>query len=450
MPYESPINTRYKAPISAELWSRDNKIKIMRQLWIDLAVFQKDLGVENINNEGINQMKDNVENIDYEIIYQHELQFKHDIMANIHAFSDICPKAKSFIHLGVTSNFINDNVDSIIIKKCLKHFTVLLNNLFNTIKNKSLEYSHIPTLAYTHLQAAQLITVGKRFTIWNSDLKLDIDDLNRNINNLIFRGVKGTVGSEDSILKIFDNNKNKCKLLNDYFLSKYDFKSLPIATQTYSRKYDVYIFQILSSICQTIYKMMNDIRLLASKYEILENFTENQVGSSAMPYKRNPINCEKICSLCRHVINQENNMKQTYINQWLERTLDDSAIKRIIYPDAFMLVEYILTETNNIIKDIVVNIEKIEYNVLEHMPFIISEEIIIQGVKLGYDRQDIHERLRIILLKYKYVNYKQTNICNIFDEDDKLKEIINNSSISNNPLDYIGNCIIQIDKFYDI
>ena len=455
MSYISPINTRYKAPILSNIWSYDSKIIKMRQLWIDLAIFQKKLGITSITDEGIEELTQHIYNIDYDKINEYETKFKHDIMAHIYAFSDLCPNAKKFIHLGATSNFINDNVDMIIIKESLSVINDLLFNLFHVLKDKSISYINLPTLAYTHLQPAQLTTVGKRFTIWNSDLHIDLTNLDDIISKLPFRGIKGTVGTEDTLFKLFNSDHDKCDILNDMFCSKYNFKNnLKICGQTYSRKYDVLVFQNLSSICQTIYKIMNDIRLLSSKMEIYEFFDKEQIGSSAMPYKMNPITCEKICSLCRYVINQENCMSQTYLNQWLERTLDDSAIKRIIYPNCFLLLEHILNETIKCITSLVINNTKITNNVLLNMPYILSEQIILNGVELGYCRQDIHERLRIILTKIKQeTQFNLTdnilnNITSIFENDEIIDKIIKTTNISTNPENYIGRSIHQTNSFY--
>jgi adenylosuccinate lyase len=454
MSYISPINTRYKAPILSKVWSSDTKIIKMRQLWIDLATFQKQLDVTSITMEGIDEMTQNISNIDYDKINEYESKFKHDIMAHIYAFSDLCPNAKNFIHLGATSNFINDNVDMIIIKDSLNTVYNLLFKLFYVLKEKSLVYIDLPTLAYTHLQPAQLTTVGKRFTTWNSDIYIDLTNLDNMIKKLPFRGIKGTVGTEDTIFKLFDNDHDKCDTLNEMFCRKYNFENnLKICGQTYSRKYDVLVFQNISSICQTIYKIMNDIRLLSSKMEIYEFFDKEQIGSSAMPYKMNPITCEKICSLCRYVINQENCMSQTYLNQWLERTLDDSAIKRIIYPNCFLLLEHILNETTKCISTLIINNNQISNNVLSHMPYILSEQIILNGVKLGHCRQDIHERLRIILIKIKQDNqshYNLTiNIKSVFINDDIIYNIIKTTNISIDPENYIGRSIYQINTFYE-
>jgi adenylosuccinate lyase len=456
----SAIGDRYKAPILSKLWSPESKIILMRTLWLDLATFQKELGITSITDEGIAEMKSEIEyykdfnNIDYEKISEYEKRFKHDIIAHIRAFSDICPKAKSFIHLGATSNFINDNVDMIIIKKSIETVSSLLTKLFFTLKDKSEKYKSIPTLAYTHLQQAQLTTIGKRFTLWNSDIVLDLENLLNVYSRLPFRGLKGTTGTEDTILKLFEGDHSKCELLNDKLAQKYGFtKSIIICGQTYSRKYDVTIFQLLSSICQSIYKMMNDIRLLSGKGEIYEAFGEEQVGSSAMPYKKNPITCEKICSLSRYVINQESAMTQTYINQWLERSLDDSAIKRIIYPECFLLVENILSDTNTCIEGLVINESYIEKQVSQSMHNIITEELIINGVKMGYSRLDIHERIRSILTKPMKSydednNFDLSKIKNIFEKDDVISKIIEKNNISLEPMNYIGRCVEQIDKYY--
>jgi adenylosuccinate lyase len=464
--YISPIDTRYKAPILSKLWSPDSKIILMRNLWLDLAIFQKQLGITSITDEGILEMQNAIPNviqnanIDYDKINDYERRYKHDIIAHIHAFSDICPKAKSFIHLGATSNFINDNVDMIIIKQSLDTISTLISNLFYTLKEKSEQYKSTPTLAYTHLQQAQLTTIGKRFAMWNSDIVLDIESLKMLQMKLPFRGLKGTTGTEDTILKLFEGDHYKCYLLNKYLANKYGFtdeQSLIICGQTYSRKYDVMVFQLMSSICQSIYKMMNDIRLLSGKGEIYESFGKEQVGSSAMPYKKNPITCEKICSLARYVINQESIMTQTYINQWLERSLDDSAVKRIIYPECFMLLENIITETTKCIDTLVINEEYIKKQVELSMHNIITEELILNGVKMGYVRIDIHDRIRSILTKpmkcYEEDNlfenkYNIEMIKKIFESDEIISGIIKTYNISLEPLDYIGRCIEQINTFY--
>lgn len=280
--------------------------------------------------------------------------------------------------------------------------------------------------------------------MWNSDIMLDHTNLTKIYYKLPFRGVKGTVGSEDTILKLFNGDHTKCKILNETLTYKYRFVNIiEICGQTYSRKYDTYLFSVLSQLCQSIYKMTNDIRLLSSKNELHEYFSPTQVGSSAMPYKKNPITCEKICSLCRYVVNQEQTMNQTYINQWLERSLDDSAVRRIIIPECLMLVEHILKETHKMLLMLQVNKNHISNVVEQRMPYIISEELIIKGVEMGYDRQELHERIRKLL-----VNENENITTSIFLKDEVLKNILIKKDISTNPQNYIGRCVKQIEEFY--
>ena len=452
--YKSPIGARYKASILSKLWSNDSKIIKMRYLWLNLAIYQKELGITVITDEGIEQMRGELHNIDYNKIDEYESRLKHDIVAHISAFGDICPKAKPFIHLGATSNFINDNVDMCIIKESLSVIIDITKKLFATLEKKSFVEAHIPTLAYTHLQQAQLITIGKRFTMWNADIAMDLETLARLMPTLPFRGLKGTVGTEDTILKLFDGDHEACDALNTKLANAYGFvKPLNICGQTYSRKYDVIVFSVMSGICQSIYKMMNDIRLLSGNGEMFEAFGDAQVGSSAMPYKKNPITCEKICSLCRYVITQESAMTQTYMNQWLERSLDDSAIKRIIYPECFMLLEHILEETNKCINELVIDYTVIDIRVSQHMHNVITEDLILNGVKMGYERIDIHERIRSILTK-PMKSYEEDNkfdldkIKAIFGSDEVISSIIEKYNVSMNPNNYIGRCVEQIEKFY--
>lgn len=434
--FQSVINTRYPSPILSKIWSPDNRIKTMRQLWIYLAVQQQALGIKTITDEAIQELVNNRDIIDYDKIRHYESRFNHDIIAHIHAYGDLCPNAKKIIHLGATSNYINDNADSILIKDSIAIIYNKTQDLAQTLMEKSLEYAQIPTIAYTHLQPAQLITIGRRFAMWSEDISMDLHNL-QNIR-IPFRGIKGTVGTEDTLLKLFNGDSNKCDLLNDALAEMYGFTTrIKVCGQTYSRKYDVEIIHVLSTLCQSIYKMMNDLRLLSGKMEVYEYFGKEQVGSSAMPYKKNPITCEKVCSLCRYVMNQEQNMNQTYINQWLERTLDDSSIKRIIYPECFLLTEYILDTTINVIRKLIFNMEYIELQVKNHMVNVISEEIILKGVEMGYCRLEIHEKLRKILTtssSYEHLMVDQT-----------IAEIITKHSISFNPMDYIGRSIHQCE-----
>lgn len=438
--FQSVINTRYQCPILSKIWSPDNRIKTMRQLWIDLANEQKNMGIKSISNEAIQELINSRDIINYEKITFYEKKFNHDIIAHIHAYSDLSPIGGKILHLGATSNYINDNTDSILIKKSIDIIINKLDIFINSLKNKTLEYANIPTIAYTHLQPAQLITIGKRFAMWTEDICMDLYSF-KNVK-VPFRGIKGTVGSEDTLLKLFNGDNDKCDKLNDRLASIYGFETrIKICGQTYSRKYDVEVFHCLSTLCQSIYKIMNDLRLLSGKMEVYEYFGKEQVGSSAMPYKKNPITCENICSLCRYIINQEQNMTQTYINQWLERTLDDSSIKRIIYPECFLLLEHILDKSVIVIDNLLFNIEYINSQVKNHMINIISEEIILKGVEMGYSRMQIHEKLRKILTNNN-IDYETLL------SDTVIGDIITRHNINCDPLNYIGrsieHCLLSI------
>ena len=296
--YESVIGTRYKAIFMSRIWSKHYRIEQMRLLWVVLALSQKNLGVKIITDEAISELYEKVNVIDIDKINEYEALLKHDIMAHIKAYSELCPIGGKIIHLGATSNFINDNVDSILIKKSFKKIKDQLNNLIMGMVKNANKTVAIPTIAYTHLQPAQLITIGRRFSMWTEDLMMDQKELDK--IQIPFRGIKGTVGSEDTLMKLFENDTKKCDELNKQMARAYGFENtIFVCGQTYSRKYDVRYIHILSSICQSIYKMMNDLRLLSGKQEVYEDFSKHQVGSSAMPYKKNPITCEKICSLCK-------------------------------------------------------------------------------------------------------------------------------------------------------
>ena len=430
--YSSVIGQRYKAPQTSAIWSYEEKIKTMRLLWIALAENQYQLGVSCITQEGIDEMKQQVDNINVQAINDYEEKFHHDIMAHLQAYCDICPAASSFIHLGATSNYINDNCELILVKKSFKILHKKLLCLMEIIKNISLMYADVPTLAYTHLQKAQLITIGKRFTMYYDELNMVLLKWNYSTKNTRFRGICGTVGSEDTLLELLES-REKCKQLNANLASHFGFEDVfSVCNQTYSRSIDVETLHCLSLLCQTIYKIMNDIRLLSAKEEIYEAFGQDQVGSSAMPYKRNPINCEKLCSLCRYVVTQEMGMIHTYMNQWLERSLDDSAIKRIVMPESFLLCEHILDSSCKVIKNLCFDKEKIQSNVQEHIKYIVSEKIILKGVKEGHSRNEVHEWLRQKLLK---------------NEENPILEKLS-KNISTNPQDYIGNCVAIVHEYY--
>ncbi len=447
-----PIGTRYKAPLLSPLWTSKYRILIMRELWIQLAKGQKELGIESISEIGIQEMENEKNNINIDKIEEYEKKYLHDIVANIHAFSDLCPNARKFIHSGATSCYITDNCDLILIKKSLEIILQKIKNLLHLFISFIQKNSLIPCLAYTHLQPAQLTTIGKRGALWAYDLLQDYIELKNYFENISFRGAKGTTGSEDSFMTLFHNDSNKCKLLNEKLYTHFGFKrDVYICSQTYSRKNDVRLIQLLSNLSQSFYKIANDIRLLASKNEYMEFFDTHQVGSSAMAYKQNPIQCENICSLSRYVINQEQNIIQTYIHQWCERTLDDSAIRRILFPETFFLIEYLSDKMINVISKINIQYNVIEENVKKQMPYIISEKILMKGIELGFDRQDLHEKIRNITLQYTHILHNNPS-CNNNNIDNLYKNNIDEiiyENVSKNPIDYIGNIPFQINEFLD-
>jgi adenylosuccinate lyase len=452
--YESQIGKRYKAVKMSKIWNAYDRTIIMRKLWIALAKTEKDLGIDCITNKCIEEMENMIDFIDFEKINTYEKDIKHDIMAHVLAFGDLCPNAKKIIHLGATSCYITDNADLIQIKRAIAVLQQLLIDVIRQLEIFIEKYKLVPTLAYTHFQAAQLTTVGKRASLWLYDLIEDYKSLKDYSEHLLFRGAKGTTGSEDSFLTLFDGSKEKCMLLNQKLCEEFGFSStVYVCGQTYSRKSDVRLFNILSDISQSFYKICNDIRLLASKGELGEPFTENQIGSSAMVYKQNPIKCEKICSLSRYIINLHLSMSQTYINQWCERTLDDSAIRRLIIPDSFMILEHICDEFKSIICGLRVFVPTIDKNVQDHMPFIMTEKLLIMGSRQGIDRQELHENLRQLTIYISNEKSKEeTNEVNL--EDLLFSQIEENTkdlyhmykSLSKDPINYIGNIEEQINN----
>jgi len=452
--YESQIGKRYKAVKMSKIWNAYDRTIIMRKLWIALAKTEKYLGIDCITNKCIEEMENMIDFIDFEKINTYEKDIKHDIMAHVLAFGDLCPNAKKIIHLGATSCYITDNADLIQIKKAIAILQQLLIDVIRQLEIFIEKYKLVPTLAYTHFQAAQLTTVGKRASLWLYDLIEDYKSLKDYSEHLLFRGAKGTTGSEDSFLTLFDGSKEKCMLLNQKLCEEFGFSStVYVCGQTYSRKSDVRLFNILSDISQSFYKICNDVRLLASKGELGEPFTENQIGSSAMVYKQNPIKCEKICSLSRYIINLHLSMSQTYINQWCERTLDDSAIRRLIIPDSFMILEHICDEFKSIIGGLRVFVPTIDKNVQDHMPFIMTEKLLIMGSRQGIDRQELHENLRQLTIYISNEKSKEgTNEVNLEDLlfsqiEENTKDLYNMyKSLSKDPINYIGNIEEQINN----
>lgn len=393
--YESPFNVRYASAEMLELFSPDTKFKTWRTLWIALAEAEKELGLD-ISDEQINELKAYKDDINYELAEQIEKETRHDVMSHVRAYGAQCPKAKGIIHLGATSCFVGDNTDIIIYSKALKLVKSKVLSVISKLSRFAEKYKDMPALGFTHFQPAQLVTVGKRACLWIQDLVLDCEELDFVISNLKLLGNKGTTGTQASFLSLFDGDHEKVKRLEKLIAEKVGFdKVIPVSGQTYTRKQDSRILNVLSAVAQSAYKFSNDMRLLANLKELEEPFEKHQIGSSAMAYKRNPMRSERISSLARYVIVNALNPAITASTQWLERTLDDSANRRIAIPEAFLAVDAILNIYNNIADGIVVYPNMIRKRVMEELPFMATENILMEAVKRGGDRQELHERIRV-------------------------------------------------------
>ncbi|GAA0735082.1 adenylosuccinate lyase [Clostridium oceanicum] len=393
--YNSPLNKRYASKEMSYLFSEEMKFKTWRKLWVALAESEKELGL-NITDEQLKELKDNIENINYEVAEEREKVVRHDVMSHVYAYGVQCPSAKGIIHLGATSCYVGDNTDLIIMKEALLLVKKKLVNVINLLSNFALKYKEIPTLGFTHLQPAQLTTVGKRATLWIQDLVMDIEKLDFTIDSTLrFRGVKGTTGTQASFMELFDGDEEKVKELDKKVTEKLGFsKEFMVTGQTYTRKVDSVVLNMLSEIAQSAYKFSNDLRLLQNMKEVEEPFGKNQIGSSAMAYKRNPMRSERMGALSRYVIVDALNPAITASTQWFERTLDDSANKRISVAEAFLALDGVLNLYMNISENMVVYEKVIASHVDRELPFMATENIMMEAVKKGGDRQELHERIR--------------------------------------------------------
>ncbi|GAA0120836.1 adenylosuccinate lyase [Clostridium butanoliproducens] len=393
--YSSPFNKRYSSKEMSYIFSDEMKFKTWRKLWIALAEGEKELGLD-ITEEQINELKENIENIDFLAAEAKEKEIRHDVMSHVYAYGLVAPKAKGIIHLGATSCYVGDNTDIIIMREALYLIRKKLINVINQLSIFAMKYKDVPTLGFTHLQPAQLTTIGKRATLWIQELLMDLENLDFVIENIKFRGVKGTTGTQASFMALFNNDENKVKKLDEIVCEKMGFKaSYPVTGQTYSRKLDSIILNTLSEIAQSAYKFSNDLRILQSMKEMEEPFEKNQIGSSAMAYKRNPMRSERISALSRYIIVNSLNPAITAGTQWFERTLDDSANKRISVSESFLALDGVLNLYLNITKNMVVYHKVIESHVNNELPFMATENILMEAVKRGGDRQELHERIRI-------------------------------------------------------
>lgn len=393
--YQSPLNTRYASKEMSHLFSQEFKFQTWRKLWIALAEAEKELGL-SITQEQIEEMKAHQYDINYEVAEAREKEVRHDVMSHVYAFGKQAPKAEPIIHLGATSCYVGDNTDIIIMTEAMKLIRKKLINVINELSKFALEYKDMPTLGYTHFQPAQTTTVGKRATLWLQDLVMDLEDIEFQISKAKLLGSKGTTGTQASFLELFDGDKQKVKQLDDIIVNKMGYTDyFKVSGQTYPRKLDSQILNVLSSIAQSAFKFSNDIRLLQHLKEIEEPFEKSQIGSSAMAYKRNPMRSERIASLSRYVIADAVNPAITASTQWFERTLDDSANKRISVPEAFLCVDAILTLYRNVVDGLVVYPKVIRKHLNDELPFMATENIMMDAVKKGGNRQELHERIRV-------------------------------------------------------
>ncbi len=449
--YQSPLAERYAGEEMSYNFSDKLKYSTWRKLWIVLAETQRSLGVKTITKKQIEEMIKFKDKINFDVAKKHEIRVKHDVMAHVLAFGEQCPGANPIIHLGATSAFVQDNTDLILIRNGMKILLKKLINIINALVIFAKTNRDVITLGYTHYQPAQLTTVGKRACLWMQDFILDIEDTEYRIDNLKFRGAKGTIGTQNSFMVLFNNDEEKVKRLDKEIAKKLGFdKIFPVTGQIYSRKVDSQISDVLSGIAQSAHKFANDIRLLHNLREIEEPFEKQQIGSSAMPYKRNPMRCERITSLSRYVICNSMNPDLTSSAQWFERTLDDSANRRLVLPEMFLATDSILNIVLNVTRGLVVYQKMIERHVRQELPFMASESILVEAVKAGGDRQKLHEKIRKYSMEASKL-IKEKGIDNdlleriIKDKDfacikDKISDILN-------PKNFIGRAPKQVDEY---
>lgn len=393
--YESPLNSRYASKEMKEIFSPDTKFRTWRKLWIALAEAEKELGIP-ITQAQIDELKANANDINYDVAIEREKEVRHDVMAHVFAYGEQCPNAKGIIHLGATSCYVGDNTDIIIMHDALKLIRKKLINVIAYVAKFADEYKNLPTLGFTHFQAAQLTTVGKRATLWLQELLMDLEDIDFQLSKAKLLGSKGTTGTQASFLELFSGDHEKVKKSEQLIAQKMGYNEVfAVSGQTYSRKLDSQMLNVLSGIAQSAYKFSNDIRLLQHLKEVEEPFEKGQIGSSAMAYKRNPMRSERISSLARYVIVDALNPAITASTQWFERTLDDSANKRISVPEAFLAVDAILNIYMNVADGLVVYPKVIHQRIMSELPFMATENIMMDAVKRGGDRQELHERIRV-------------------------------------------------------
>ncbi|MDF2843623.1 MAG: adenylosuccinate lyase [Herbinix sp.] len=448
--YMSPLSERYAGKEMQYIFSPDMKFKTWRKLWVALAETEKELGL-NITDEQIEELKAFQDDINYEVAKEREALVRHDVMSHVYAYGVQCPKAKGIIHLGATSCYVGDNTDIIIMTEALKLVKKKLLNVMAELSKFALEYKALPTLAFTHFQPAQPTTVGKRAALWLMELKLDYDDLCYMIDCMLLLGSKGTTGTQASFLELFDGDHTRIKQLDQKIAEKMGFPGCyPVSGQTYSRKIDYRVLNVLAGIAASAHKFSNDIRLLQHLKEIEEPFEKNQIGSSAMAYKRNPMRTERIASLANYVMVDALNPAITTATQWFERTLDDSANKRISVPEAFLAIDGILDLYMNVVDGLVVYPKVIERRLMQELPFMATENIMMDAVKAGGDRQELHENIRTLSMEAGR-NVKErgleNNLLELIAADPAFNMSLEELKDTMDPAKYTGRAKEQTEEF---
>ena len=449
--YQSPLSERYAGKEMCYIFSDQYKFSTWRKLWIALAEAQHELGLKTITSDQIDEMRCFQDTINFDVAREYERKFKHDVMSHIHAYGDQCQKAKPIIHLGATSAYVQDNADLIQMKEGLHIILTKLVNIISVLSNQAIKYKDLATLSFTHFQPAQPTTLGKRLCLWMQDFVLDIEEIEMRIKDLRFLGVKGTTGTQASFMALFHNDAGKVKRLDELVTKKMGFDGYyPVTGQTYSRKIDSQIVFSLAGIAQSSHKFSNDMRLLQHLKEIEEPFEEEQIGSSAMAYKRNPMRCERIASLARYVLCNSLNPAFTAASQWFERTLDDSANKRISIPEAFLAIDGILNIMLNVVSGLNVYPAVINRHLADELPFLITENILMEAVNAGGDRQELHEKIRRHAMEASRVLKEEGN------KNDLLERIERDPSFSmiksrlkeiSDPIGLVGRAPQQVEEF---
>ncbi|MCR5615522.1 MAG: adenylosuccinate lyase [Saccharofermentans sp.] len=447
--YESPLSSRYASDYMLELFSSDTRYKTWRKLWVALARAEHKLGL-NVTEEQVKELEAHLDDINYDVVAAREKEVRHDVMAHVFAYGQVAPGAAGIIHLGATSCYVTDNADVIIYRKGLQYLREQLLILMKNLAAFADEYKALPTLGYTHYQPAQLVTVGKRATLWLQDFMTDLEEIDFVIGQMKMLGCRGTTGTEASFMDLFKGDGDKIDEMNRMIAAEFDFTEIfDVSGQTYTRKLDSRILNVISSIAQSAYKMANDIRLLQHDRQVEEPFEKNQIGSSAMAYKRNPMRSERICSLARYLMADAANAAMTASTQWLERTLDDSANRRISLPEGFLGADAVLRLAINVTSGLVVNKTVIESVVRDYLPFIATENLMMEAANAGGNRQELHEIIRTCSMEAT-ARMKEGKSCDLLERLDAKKEFTLSLEEMQKVLEpslYIGRCPEQVEKF---